>query len=93
MLQFVSVWLLGTVLRFVYQHDCRYEYYFALLRDFPEIKFTLNGGITNVGQVSVCLTIECSLPAEECVTEIQGLFASLPGKLAWARHLSQAFIF
>ncbi|WVZ98468.1 hypothetical protein U9M48_043908 [Paspalum notatum var. saurae] len=31
----------------------KYEYYFALLRDFPEIKFTLNGGITNIGQVSV----------------------------------------
>ena len=42
------------------QHYCRYEYYFALLRDFPEVKFTLNGGIITVDQVSVCLTIECS---------------------------------
>lgn len=33
----------------------KYEYYFALLRDFPEIKFTLNGGITNVGQVSASI--------------------------------------
>lgn len=33
----------------------KYEYYFALLRDFPEIKFTLNGGITNVSQVSASI--------------------------------------
>lgn len=28
----------------------KYEYYFALLRDFPEIQFTLNGGITSIDQ-------------------------------------------
>ncbi|KAL6843423.1 hypothetical protein ACP4OV_026745 [Aristida adscensionis] len=29
----------------------KYEYYFALLRDFPEVQFTLNGGITTIDQV------------------------------------------
>jgi hypothetical protein len=43
------------------QHYRRYEYYFALLRDFPQVKFTLNGGITTIDQVSFCLTIECSI--------------------------------
>ncbi|KAF8688158.1 hypothetical protein HU200_042388 [Digitaria exilis] len=33
----------------------KYEYYFALLRDFPEVKFTLNGGITTVDQVSASI--------------------------------------
>jgi hypothetical protein len=75
MLHFVSVWFLGTILRFAYQHDCRYEYYFALLRDFPEIKFTLNGGITNVSQVSAHITIGVPY-LQKSVNEIQGLFAS-----------------
>ncbi|CAH8320070.1 unnamed protein product [Eruca vesicaria subsp. sativa] len=26
----------------------RYEYFFALLRDFPDLKFTINGGINSV---------------------------------------------
>jgi len=39
----------------------KYEYYFALLRDYPQVKFTLNGGITTIDQVSFCLTIECSI--------------------------------
>ncbi|KAJ0986753.1 hypothetical protein J5N97_005109 [Dioscorea zingiberensis] len=30
----------------------KYEYYFALLRDFPELQFTLNGGITCIDQVT-----------------------------------------
>ncbi|CAA6670555.1 unnamed protein product [Spirodela intermedia] len=30
----------------------KYEYYFALLRDFPGLKFTLNGGITCMNQVN-----------------------------------------
>ncbi|KQJ81908.1 hypothetical protein BRADI_5g03740v3 [Brachypodium distachyon] len=30
----------------------KYEYYYALLRDFPEVHFTLNGGITTIAQVS-----------------------------------------
>ncbi|XP_020259377.1 uncharacterized protein LOC109835772 isoform X1 [Asparagus officinalis] len=30
----------------------KYEYYFALLRDFPEIHFTINGGITCIDQVN-----------------------------------------
>ncbi|PKA51481.1 tRNA-dihydrouridine synthase A [Apostasia shenzhenica] len=29
----------------------KYEYYFALQRDFPELQFTLNGGITCIHQV------------------------------------------
>ncbi|CAN6247969.1 unnamed protein product [Urochloa humidicola] len=33
----------------------KYEYYFALLRDFPDVKFTLNGGITTVDQVSASI--------------------------------------
>ncbi|XP_020588997.1 uncharacterized protein LOC110030571 isoform X2 [Phalaenopsis equestris] len=33
----------------------KYEYYFALLRDFPELQFTLNGGITCVNQVVAAL--------------------------------------
>ncbi|KMZ75812.1 tRNA-dihydrouridine synthase [Zostera marina] len=30
----------------------KYEYYYALLRDFPDIKFTINGGITSIDQVN-----------------------------------------
>lgn len=30
----------------------KYEYYFGLLRDFPELEFTLNGGITSIGEVN-----------------------------------------
>ncbi|KAL5708172.1 hypothetical protein ACHQM5_018996 [Ranunculus cassubicifolius] len=30
----------------------RYEYYFGLLRDFPELQFTLNGGITSIDEVN-----------------------------------------
>ncbi|CAN0864700.1 tRNA-dihydrouridine(20/20a) synthase [Linum grandiflorum] len=30
----------------------KYEYYYALLRDFPDLKFTINGGINNVDEVS-----------------------------------------
>ncbi|XP_038975043.1 tRNA-dihydrouridine(20/20a) synthase-like isoform X2 [Phoenix dactylifera] len=30
----------------------KYEYYFALLRDFPEVQFTINGGITGIDQVN-----------------------------------------
>jgi len=33
----------------------KYEYYFALLRDFPQVKFTLNGGITTIDQVSLSI--------------------------------------
>uniref|UniRef100_A0A0D9W345 DUS-like FMN-binding domain-containing protein n=1 Tax=Leersia perrieri TaxID=77586 RepID=A0A0D9W345_9ORYZ len=35
--------------------DRGYEYYFALLRDFPDVKFTLNGGITTIDQVSASI--------------------------------------
>lgn len=28
----------------------KYEYYYALLRDFPDIQFTINGGITSIDQ-------------------------------------------
>ncbi|KAK2637039.1 hypothetical protein Ddye_031831 [Dipteronia dyeriana] len=30
----------------------KYEYYYALLRDFPDLTFTLNGGITTVDEVN-----------------------------------------
>ncbi|KAK3145157.1 hypothetical protein QOZ80_4AG0324130 [Eleusine coracana subsp. coracana] len=33
----------------------KYEYYYALLRDFPEVQFTLNGGITTIDQVSASI--------------------------------------
>ncbi|KAF0892938.1 hypothetical protein E2562_020057 [Oryza meyeriana var. granulata] len=33
----------------------KYEYYFALLRDFPDVQFTLNGGITTIDQVSASI--------------------------------------
>ena len=35
---------------------CRYGYYYALLQDFPEVQFTLNGGLTTIDQVSDYLT-------------------------------------
>lgn len=31
----------------------RYEYYYALLRDFPDLQFTINGGITSIEEVSI----------------------------------------
>ncbi|XP_071680877.1 uncharacterized protein [Lolium perenne] len=33
----------------------KYEYYYALLRDFPEVQFTLNGGLTSIDQVSASI--------------------------------------
>ena len=30
----------------------RYEYYYALLRDFPDLQFTINGGITSIEEVN-----------------------------------------
>lgn len=30
---------------------CRYEYYYALLRDFPDLQFTINGGILTIDEV------------------------------------------
>uniref|UniRef100_I1PJT9 DUS-like FMN-binding domain-containing protein n=1 Tax=Oryza glaberrima TaxID=4538 RepID=I1PJT9_ORYGL len=33
----------------------KYEYYFALLRDFPDVQFTLNGGITTIDQVTASI--------------------------------------
>ncbi|XP_031374846.1 uncharacterized protein LOC116189356 isoform X2 [Punica granatum] len=33
----------------------KYEYYFALLRDFPDLKFTINGGIDSVDEVNTAL--------------------------------------
>ncbi|XP_068636576.1 uncharacterized protein [Aristolochia californica] len=29
----------------------KYEYYFGLLRDFPELQFTINGGITSIDEI------------------------------------------
>ncbi|KAJ0038672.1 hypothetical protein Pint_23986 [Pistacia integerrima] len=34
----------------------KYEYYYALLRDFPDLTFTLNGGINTVDEVNLCQT-------------------------------------
>ncbi|KAK2991744.1 hypothetical protein RJ640_015478 [Escallonia rubra] len=31
----------------------KYEYYFALRRDFPDLRFTINGGINGVDEVSI----------------------------------------
>ncbi|CAF2064022.1 unnamed protein product [Brassica napus] len=33
----------------------KYEYYYALVRDFPDLKFTINGGITSVSKVNAAL--------------------------------------
>lgn len=33
----------------------RYEYFYALLRDFPDLRFTINGGITSINDVSLLL--------------------------------------
>eukprot|EP00250_Pteridium_aquilinum_P014040 c21740_g1_i1 orf=72-1394(+) len=33
----------------------KYEYVFALIRDFPDLKFTINGGIISIGQVEAAL--------------------------------------
>ncbi|XP_054795222.1 uncharacterized protein LOC129300669 isoform X4 [Prosopis cineraria] len=30
----------------------KYEYFYGLLRDFPDLTFTINGGITSVGEVN-----------------------------------------
>ncbi|KAJ3695112.1 hypothetical protein LUZ60_000489 [Juncus effusus] len=35
----------------------KYEYYFGLLRDFPDVKFTLNGGLTSVNQVNQAIKL------------------------------------
>ncbi|MFS7905893.1 putative tRNA-dihydrouridine synthase, aldolase-type TIM barrel, DUS-like, FMN-binding protein [Helianthus anomalus] len=29
----------------------KYEYYYALLRDFPDLRFTINGGVTSIDEV------------------------------------------
>ncbi|KAJ8573574.1 hypothetical protein K7X08_010085 [Anisodus acutangulus] len=34
----------------------RYEYYYALLRDFPDLQFTINGGISSIEEVNAALT-------------------------------------
>ncbi|GKU88624.1 hypothetical protein SLEP1_g2863 [Rubroshorea leprosula] len=36
----------------------KYEYYYALLRDFPDLKFTINGGINTVTEVKAALREE-----------------------------------
>jgi hypothetical protein len=60
------------VISFLWYH-CRYEYYYALLRDFPEVHFTLNGGLTTIDQVSDYLTSDYFLLS----TNMQG----------WERHI------
>lgn len=32
--------------------SCRYEYFYALLRDFPDLRFTINGGINTINEVT-----------------------------------------
>lgn len=34
----------------------RYEFYYALLRDFPDLRFTINGGINTIDEVMSSLT-------------------------------------
>ncbi|KAB1224833.1 tRNA-dihydrouridine synthase A [Morella rubra] len=34
----------------------KYEYFYGLLRDFPDLRFTINGGITCVDEVNAALT-------------------------------------
>ncbi|XP_049389176.1 uncharacterized protein LOC125853516 isoform X1 [Solanum stenotomum] len=34
----------------------KYEYYYALLRDFPDLQFTINGGITSIEEVNAACT-------------------------------------
>lgn len=41
---------------------CRYEFFFALLRDFPDLKFTINGGINSVVEVSLLKLIFILIP-------------------------------
>lgn len=41
---------------------CRYEFFFALLRDFPDLKFTINGGINSVVEVSFLKLIFMCIP-------------------------------
>ena len=31
---------------------CRYEYFYGLLRDFPDLRFTINGGINAIEEVN-----------------------------------------
>lgn len=33
----------------------KYEYFFGLLRDFPDLKFTINGGINSIDEVNAAL--------------------------------------
>ncbi|XP_030444894.1 uncharacterized protein LOC115667176 isoform X3 [Syzygium oleosum] len=33
----------------------KYEYFFGLLRDFPDLKFTINGGINSINEVNAAL--------------------------------------
>ncbi|XP_058203460.1 uncharacterized protein LOC131317812 isoform X2 [Rhododendron vialii] len=33
----------------------KYEYYYALLRDFPDLRFTINGGINGINEVNAAL--------------------------------------
>ncbi|KAM6570653.1 hypothetical protein CsatB_018638 [Cannabis sativa] len=34
----------------------KYEYFYGLLRDFPDLRFTINGGITGVDEANAALT-------------------------------------
>lgn len=48
---------------------CRYEYYYALLRDFPDIKFTINGGITSVVEVKFLASFQFTMGTMGCQFE------------------------
>ena len=38
---------------------CRYEYYYALMRDFPDLTFTINGGINSLEEVKFPCSFFC----------------------------------
>lgn len=50
--------LLGTcwpyaisIFNYWHYYICRYEYFYGLLRDFPDLRFTINGGIKTIDEV------------------------------------------
>ncbi|GJN11786.1 hypothetical protein PR202_ga30023 [Eleusine coracana subsp. coracana] len=78
----------------------KYEYYYALLRDFPEVQFTLNGGITTIDQIlesyqvygdSIIGQYGPSRPnVRQLVKPLLHLFHSEPGNSQWKRKADSA---
>ncbi|KAH6555100.1 hypothetical protein KP509_1Z281600 [Ceratopteris richardii] len=52
----------------------KYEYVFALIRDFPHLKFTINGGFNAIGQVEAALR--------------QGVHGVMVGRASYNRYFS-----